>query len=391
MNRRAIVIVLDSVGIGAAPDADLYGDEHANTLANVAAAMGGLRIPHLAGLGVGRICPLQGVSADAVRGGYGLMIPQSAGKDTTNGHMEFVGVTLRNPLPTYPHGFPPAVMDSFERAIGRRTIGNRAASGTEIIAELGEEHRATGRPIVYTSADSVFQIAAHEDVIAVSELYSMCEKARAILTGPHAVGRVIARPFTGTQGHFTRTAHRRDYSRDFGPTLLTALMKRGIHVVGIGKIEDIYGGRGIGEGIHTANNEEGIAETLRAMQRVAGPAVIFTNLVDFDMLYGHRNDPIGFGRAVEAFDRLLPEIIAALRNDDLLLITADHGCDPTTSSTDHSRECVPILAFQSRLQNSVNLGERSTFADLGATIAEYFGVPWPVGNSFYTTLVEDAR
>ena len=226
MNKRAIVIVLDSVGVGAAPDAALYGDDGANTLANVARAMNGLHIPHLASLGAGRICPLEGVPTDAVRGGYGLMVPQSAGKDTTNGHMEFVGVTLRESLPTYPHGFPREVMEPFELAIGRKTIGNRSASGTEIIEELGEKHRETGWPIVYTSADSVFQIAAHEDVIAVSDLYAMCEKARAILSGANAVGRVIARPFTGTPGRFIRTAHRRDYSRDFGPTLLTALTER---------------------------------------------------------------------------------------------------------------------------------------------------------------------
>ncbi|MHB1627528.1 MAG: phosphopentomutase [Bacilli bacterium] len=389
MNKRAIVIVLDSVGVGAAPDAALYGDDGANTLANVARAMNGLHIPHLASLGAGRICPLEGVPTDAVRGGYGLMVPQSAGKDTTNGHMEFVGVTLRESLPTYPHGFPREVMEPFERAIGRKTIGNRSASGTEIIEELGEKHRETGWPIVYTSADSVFQIAAHEDVIAVSDLYAMCEKARAILTGANAVGRVIARPFTGTPGRFIRTAHRRDYSRDFGPTLLTALTERGIHVTGIGKIEDIYSERGISQGIHTANNEQGVEETLRAMRRVSGPAVIFTNLVDFDMLYGHRNDPIGFGRAIEAFDRRLPEIIAAMRDGDLLLITADHGCDPTTPSTDHSRECVPILGYHGRLEGAVNLGERSTFADLGATIAHYFNVPWSQGTSFYTMLAPD--
>ena len=390
MNKRVIVIVLDSVGIGPAPDAAEYGDDGANTLSNVARAMGGLHIPHLASLGVGRICPIEGVPPDAVQGGYGLMVPQSAGKDTTNGHMEFVGVTLREPLPTYPHGFPREVMEPFERAIGRKTIGNRPASGTEIIEELGERHRETGWPIVYTSADSVFQIAAHEEVIAVSELYAMCEAARAILTGPHAVGRVIARPFTGTQGHFARTAHRRDYSRDFGPTLLTTLTERGIHVTGIGKIQDIYGGRGISQGIHTANNEEGVTETVRAIQHVSGPALIFTNLVDFDMLYGHRNDPSGFGRAIEAFDRRLPEVIASLQDGDLLLITADHGCDPTTPSTDHSRECVPILCYHPRLQGAVNLGERSTFADLGATVAEYFDVPWSMGDSFYGMLAGDS-
>ncbi len=383
MKRRVVLIVLDSVGIGHAPDAKLYGDEGANTIAHVAQSLHGLNVPHLASLGLGKISPITGVSTSYIHGAYGMMQPQSAGKDTTNGHMEFVGVTLRDPLPTYPNGFPREIMDPFEHAIHKKTLGNRPASGTAIIEELGEEHMRTGFPIIYTSGDSVFQIAAHEEVIPIAELYAMCEVARSLLVRSHAVGRVIARPFIGTKGHFIRTSNRRDYSRDFGPTLLTELTRQKIEVIGIGKIEDIYGGHGITRGIHTTDNEDGVDQILAAMEQTKGPALIFTNLVDFDMLYGHRNDPIGFGHAIEAFDRRLPELLQRLHAEDLLLITADHGCDPTTPSTDHSRECVPLLAYFNNLKNEENLGIRSTYADLGATIAEHFGVPWSFGTSFY--------
>lgn len=388
-HSRVILIVLDSVGVGQAPDAAAYGDEGANTLAHTAAAVGGLSLPHLGRMGIGQITNILGVSEvrppDSA-GAYGYMIPQSAGKDTTNGHLEFVGVTLREPLPTYPAGFPKEIMAPFERAIGRTTIGNYPASGTEIILELGEEHMRSGQPIVYTSADSVFQIAAHEDVIAVEELYHMCEIARDLLTGPHAVGRVIARPFTGQPDHFVRTANRRDYSRDFGPTLLTALTDAGVTVVGVGKIEDIYAGKGITQGIHTAGNDDGVMQTLSVMRSQEGPALIFTNLVDFDSLYGHRNDPIGFGRAIEAFDRQLPDLLGLLRDDDLLLITADHGCDPTTPSTDHSREGVPLLVYGKWMNTLIPLGRRDTYADLGATVARHLGVAWPQGTDFYERL-----
>lgn len=391
--HRVIVIVLDSVGVGHAPDAAAYGDEGANTLAHTASAMNGLHLPNLGRLGIGCITPVLGVTDHPHdgAGAYGYMIPQSAGKDTTNGHMEFVGVTLRDPLPTYPSGFPPEIMTEFQRAIGRATLGNYPASGTEIIQDLGEQHVRTGSPIVYTSADSVFQIAAHEDVIALDELYHMCDIARKLLTGPHAVGRVIARPFTGTGGSYVRTANRRDYSRDFGPTLLTHLTEHGVTVVGIGKIEDIYGGQGISQGIHTVNNTDGVIQTIKQMRSQEGPALLFTNLVDFDSLYGHRNDPVGFGRALEAFDAKLPEIVACMGPNDLLLITADHGCDPTTPSTDHSREGVPLLAYGTWMQTLIPLGRRDTYADLGATVASHLGVSWGRGQDFYPQLRGEAR
>jgi len=388
VTRRAIIIVLDSVGVGLAPDARAYGDEEANTLAHTAAAVGGIHLPHLEQLGLGAITPVMGVAATPALGcgAYGYMIPQSAGKDTTNGHLEMVGVTLREPLPTYPHGFPRSLLDEFERIIGRTTLGNVPASGTEIIRELGAIHLRTGQPIVYTSGDSVFQIAAHEDVVPVNQLYAMCQVARDLLIGDHAVGRVIARPFSGQPGAFVRTANRRDYSRDFGPTLLTTLAAYGCEVVGIGKIEDIYCGNGITRAIHTRDNEDGVTKTLQAMDDCVGPSLIFTNLVDFDALYGHRNDPVGFARAIEAFDQRLPELYARLRADDLLLITADHGCDPTTPSTDHSREGVPLLVFGKWMQQLISLGQRSTYADLGATVAEHLQTPWSIGTSFLSTI-----
>ncbi|MCY0877051.1 MAG: phosphopentomutase [Firmicutes bacterium] len=388
-HRRVILIVLDSVGVGQAPDAAAYGDEGANTLGHTAAAAGGLHVPNLARLGLGRITNILGVTEQEpaqVAGAYGYMVPQSAGKDTTNGHLEFVGVTLREPLPTYPNGFPAEIMRPFEAAIGRSTLGNRPASGTVILQELGEQHVQTGQPIVYTSADSVFQIAAHEKVIPVDELYRMCEIARGLLSGPHAVGRVIARPFVGVPGAYTRTANRRDYSRDFGPTLLTALSDSGVSVIGIGKIEDIYAGQGITQGVHTANNADGVVQTIKVMKAQVGPALIFTNLVDFDSLYGHRNDPIGFAKAIEAFDQSFPDILNALQEDDLLLITADHGCDPTTPSTDHSREGVPLLAYGKWMRSLTAIGRRDTYADLGATIARHLGIEWREGEDFYAQL-----
>ena len=389
MQRRIILVVLDSVGVGQAPDASHYGDSGANTVGNTAKAVGGLHIPHLASLGLGRVTEVEGVSPSTlVNGAYGYMIPKSAGKDTTNGHYEFVGVTLYDPLPTYPEGFPTEIMTPFEQAIGRKALGNKPASGTEIIAELGDEHVRTGYPIVYTSADSVFQVAAHEEVIPLEELYHICEVARGLLTGPHGVGRVIARPFVGTSGHYVRTTNRKDYSRDFGDTLLTKLTSFGIPVIGIGKIEDIYGGHGVSQGIHTTGNDDGITKTIEAIKSTEGPALIFTNLVDFDMLYGHRNDPEGFARAIEAFDQRLPQIISAMKEEDLLMITADHGCDPTTPSTDHSREGVPLLVYSKKIHEAIALGRRDTYADLGATMATYLGVDWPIGKSFYQQIEE---
>lgn len=386
MANRVLFIVLDSVGAGHAPDAAAYGDEGSNTLGNVAAAVGGLKIPHLARLGLGKVVAIEGATTQPMVGAYGAMVPQSVGKDTTNGHMEFVGVTLRTPLPTYPDGFPPEIIDAFEQKIGRKTLGNRPASGTKIIEELGDEHVTTGYPIVYTSGDSVFQIAAHEDVIPLNLLYEYCDIARQLLTGPHAVGRVIARPFVGTTGAYTRTPHRKDYSRDFGTTMLEALTDADIAVIGIGKIADIYAHRGITQSIHTDNNTDGVEKILNAMKETQGPALLFANLVDFDMLYGHRNDPVGFAHAIEAFDERLPDIMATLNDDDLLLISADHGCDPTTPSTDHSRESVPILAYAKSMTGTTDLGIRDTYADVGATIAQYFQVPWSQGTEFLSRL-----
>jgi len=320
---------------------------------------------------------------DEVVGCYGKMKERSVGKDTTNGHWEFVGVVLDRPLPVYPQGFPPEIIEPFERAIGRKILGHRPASGTEILKELGDEHVRTGRPIVYTSGDSVFQIAAHEEVIPPADLYRMCEIARGLLQGEHGVGRVIARPFVGQNGHYVRTDRRRDYSLRFGPTVLDALQAAGWPVVGIGKIHDIYAGVGISEAVHTIDNMDGVDQMVRWGRRLER-GLIYGNLVDFDSLYGHRNDAVGFARAVEAFDTRMPEILDTLRGDDVLVITADHGCDPTTPGTDHTREWVPLLVWGPGLKPGVDLGERDTFADIGATLAEAFGVPAPrVGTSFW--------
>jgi phosphopentomutase len=386
---RWIWIVLDSVGIGAAPDADQYGtdDVQSNTLRHIAEAVGGLNVPNLQRLGLGCIQDIPGVPCDGAVGAFGRMREKSFGKDTTNGHWEFVGKVLSDPLPVYPNGFPPEVIEPFEAYVGKKVLCNRPASGTEVIKELGELHMQTGRPIVYTSADSVFQIAAHESVVPVETLYDWCQYARdQILTGKHAVGRVIARPFEGTPGSFRRTHNRKDFSLQFGETVLNHVVDAGYPVCGIGKIYDIYGGSGITEGIHTENNEDGMTKLIQRMD-VQDRGMIYANLVDFDALYGHRNDPVGFARAVEAFDKRLPELFAKLRPGDVLCITADHGCDPTTPGTDHTREWVPLLIWHSGMTRAVSLGDRQTFADVGATVAEFFGVPGPeVGTSFFSEL-----
>jgi len=384
MPRRAILIVLDSVGVGAAPDAAAYGDEGSNTLANTARAVGGLRLPNLGRLGLGNLADVLGVPPEPhPAGAYGRMQEASAGKDTTTGHWEIAGIISTRPLPTYPNGFPPEVIQEFERRIGRKTLGNYPASGTVIIEELGPEHLRTGYPIVYTSADSVFQIAAHEEVIPVEELYRMCRIARELLTGEHAVGRVIARPFVGEPGRFVRTDRRRDFSLEPPrPTLLDRLQEAGQPVWAVGKIEDIFAGRGITEAVHIHDNMDGVDQTLAFMARV-DRGLIFTNLVDFDMLYGHRNNPRGYADALEAVDRRVPEVLAALREEDILFFTADHGNDPTTPSTDHSREMVPLLVTGPQVRPGVDLGVRPTFADLGQTVAEYLGAaPLEAGTSF---------
>ncbi|TCP59565.1 phosphopentomutase [Tumebacillus sp. BK434] len=387
--NRIVFIVLDSCGIGEMYDAAEYGDQGSNTIGNIAKAVGGLNVPNLERLGLGKIHPVQGVSAQVeALGSYGKMAELSAGKDTTNGHWEMMGIKLDKPLPTYPEGFPRDLMDEFERRIGRKTLGNYPASGTEIIKDLGEEHMKTGSPIIYTSADSVFQIAAHEEVIPLEELYSMCKIARELLVGEHAVGRVIARPFIGEPGHFTRTANRHDYSRDFGRTVLNEMDDAGLSVVGVGKIYDIYGGSGVNGKASTNGNMDGVDKTLEQMKQVE-KGLIFTNLVDFDALYGHRNDPEGFAKSIHEFDARLPEILAAMKEDDLLILTADHGCDPTTPGTDHSREYVPLIVYGKNAQGNIDLGTRKTFADLGATIAENYGLQSTgLGESFLSRIVK---
>ncbi len=382
MFRRVIWIVLDSVGIGEMPDADLYGDRGSDTLGNIA-RLRGLDLPNLRRLGLANIRPLERMPpAEHPAGAYGRAALASPGKDTTTGHWEMAGIILEKPFPLFPNGFPAAFMADFERRIGRGTLGNKAASGTEIIRELGEEHGRSGRPIVYTSADSVFQIAAHEEVIPLEELYRICETAREMLRGPLEVARVIARPFMGSAGKFTRTTNRHDYAVPPPPgMLLDRLTERGAPVYAVGKISDIFLGRGVARSVKTKSNDDGIGKTLEAAAEQSG-GLIFTNLVDFDMLYGHRNDVENYGRALEHFDRRLPEIEQALAPEDLLLITADHGCDPTTPSTDHSREYVPVVAAGPRVRPGVALGTRRSLADLGQTVAENFGTSIAAGSSF---------
>jgi phosphopentomutase len=382
--KRVIIIVLDSMGIGELPDAAEYGDEGSNTLANTAQAVGGLSLPHMQQLGLGHITAIEGVPpCDEPLGAYGRMAEASAGKDTTTGHWEMAGIYSPRPLPTYPHGFPKELIEEYERRIGRKTLGNYPRSGTVIIQELGEEHVRTGYPIVYTSADSVFQVAAHEEVIPIEELYRICQIAREMLVGEHAVGRVIARPFVGEPGNYTRTERRKDFSL-LPPelTLLDRLVAAGHPVMGVGKIEDIFAHRGLSQSVHSPNNMACVDQTL-AFMKESQRGLIFTNLVDFDMLWGHRNNPQGYAGGLEDFDRRLPEIMDATTAQDILFLTADHGNDPTTPSTDHSREYVPLLAYGSRVKPGMDLGTRETFADLGATVAELLGIePLPFGTSF---------
>lgn len=372
--KRVILIVLDSVGAGALPDAAAYHDEGANTIGHIAEKTD-LRLPNLCRLGLGRLPGLHLNDSSPVAGAYGRAAERSKGKDTTTGHWEIAGLTLEKPFPTYPHGFPQDVISAFEAAIGTRTLGNYPASGTVILDELGEEHMRTGYPIVYTSADSVFQIAAHEDVIPVARLYEMCEIARRQLVGDHAVGRVIARPFIGTgKGAFTRTAGRRDFSlAPTGETLLDALSGAGLDVLGVGKIEDIFAHRGLTGSNHAAGNP---ACVKAMMDYVAQPfhGLLFVNLVDFDMVYGHRRDVQGYADALMAFDRQLPVLQAAMDEDDLLIITADHGCDPTFHGTDHTREYIPLLCWRPGMKGAHDLGTRPTYADIAATVCDAFGL-----------------
>jgi phosphopentomutase len=388
MYSRVVVVVIDSLGIGELPDAHRYSDVDSATLQNTARTVGGLRLPVLESLGLGNIVPVEGTPpAREPRASYGSMAEISAGKDSTTGHWELMGVHLDRPFPTYPNGFPPEIIDAFEQAVGTRTLGNVAASGTEIIARLGEQHMRTGYPIVYTSADSVFQIAAHEEVIPPNRLYEICRIARRLLVGEHAVSRVIARPFVGVPVDFTRTDRRKDFSLEpIAPTVLDALKDAGLEICAVGKIDDLFAGRGITESIHTRDDLDGIEQTIAAMRRVRR-GLIFTNLVDLDARYGHRNDPHGYAKNLRQIDAALAGLLEALREGDILMLTADHGNDPTTPSTDHSREYVPLLVYGPRVRAGVNLGERETFSDVGATVAAAFGVPWTgPGMSFLSSV-----
>lgn len=375
MINRVILIVLDSVGVGELPDAAEYGDAGSNTLGNIAASLPGFTLPNLKELGLGMIPGVQEIGrVDNPKACYGRMSEKSKGKDTTTGHWEISGLILEKAFPTYPEGFPKELIEEFEALIGTKTLANKPASGTAIIEELGDEHVRTGYPIVYTSADSVFQIAAHEEVVNIERLYEMCRIARKLLKGEHAVGRVIARPFIGTSGNYKRTDRRRDFSLEpIGRTMLDAIKENGLEVAAVGKIEDIFVGKGVTRAVHTHDNEDGVNQTINYMKETF-EGLIFTNLVDFDMVYGHRNDVQGYANALKAFDDRLPEIIAELKDDDILVITADHGCDPTTLSTDHSREYVPLLVYGKKIKEGIDLGTRKSFADISSTVLELLGL-----------------
>ena len=375
--NRIILIVLDSVGCGDAPDAAAFHDVGSNTLGNISRVIGGLNLPNLGLLGLGHTTEILGVPPSKnSSGSFGRLTSVSAGKDTTAGHWELGGIILKKAFPVYPSGFPIDLVMEFEKRIGRKILGNYPASGTEIINLLGEEHLKSGKPIIYTSGDSVFQIAAHEEVIPIDELYSMCRIAREMLSGEHSVGRVIARPFIGNPGEFKRTEHRLDFSVEPpSETILDVLKDSGYAVIGVGKIEDIFAHRGLTKSTHTGNNNTGMDAICELLEEdLAG--LIFANLVDFDALYGHRNDPIGYARALVEFDQRLPEIQEGLKEDDVLIITADHGNDPTDISTDHTRERVPVLIYGSPIKQNFNLGTRDGFADMAATIADLMGVNW---------------
>ena len=381
---RAFLIVLDGVGMGALPDAADYGDAGCNTLLHVAEAVGGLKLGHLESLGLGRLLALPGVRAVVdPRGARGRLAERSKGKDSTTGHWELAGLVVERAFPTYPRGFPGELLERFAERTGRGWMANVVGSGTEVIARFGPEHQRTGKLIVYTSADSVFQVAAHETTVPLDQLYAACRAARELLNGEHAVGRVIARPFAGREGDYRRTGNRRDFSlAPPAATLLDRLVERGARVVTVGKVDDLFAGRGVTEAIHTKSNAEGEA-VLRDLVRQRGEGLVFANLVDFDQQYGHRNDPAGFARALEQFDQRLGEILSFLRSDELCLVTADHGNDPTTPGTDHTREYAPLLVAGPRVKPGVDLGTRETFADVAATLAEAFGVARPgAGRSF---------
>ncbi|MBI5386378.1 MAG: phosphopentomutase [Verrucomicrobia bacterium] len=391
---KVLLLVLDGVGLGALPDAARYGDEGSHTLAHVAEAVGGLRLPNLASLGLGNIDPLRGVaSVTEPRGCFGKAAQASRGKDSTTGHWEIAGLITEKEFPTYPRGFPAELVERFLQVTGcGGVLGNRAASGTSIMDELGAEHLRTGWPILYTSADSVFQIAAHEEVIPLERLYEICALARQqVCIGEHALSRVIARPFVGTPGQFSRTANRRDFSlAPSGPTLLDLLAGAGWPVVTVGKVDELFAGRGVSRAVHTKGNAEGVRRILELVATL-DRGLVFANLVDFDTLYGHRNDAAGFARALEEFDAALPAILGALRAGDLLILTADHGNDPVTPSTDHSREYVPVLATRAGADGGKNLGTRPTYADIGKTVAEFFALENSLAGTSFLAMCPSAR
>lgn len=386
--NRVIIIVLDSLGIGELPDADEYGDKGSNTLVNIARTVKGFCLPILEMFGIGNINGVEGLKKTASPlASYGRMIEASKGKDTATGHWEMAGIILNKPFPTYPDGFPKEIMNRFTMETSMDYLGNIAASGTEIIKKLGDEHIRTKKLIIYTSQDSVFQIAAHEDVIPIDKLYEVCMIARKILDD-YDVCRVIARPFEGSPGSFKRTERRKDFSiAPTGETILDKLKANDFPVIGIGKIGDIYGHRGLSQEIHIKDNMDGVEKTIDAMKQTDN-GLLFTNLVDFDMVYGHRNDAVGYAKALMDFDARLPDIMELLRDNDLFIITADHGCDPTTSSTDHSREYVPLLVYGRKLKAGINLGTRQTFADIGQTVAEVFRMKIKNGESFLKAILQ---
>lgn len=385
--KRVILIVLDSVGIGAAPDAEAYNDVGCNTLGNIARYYPALRLPNLTRLGLGNIDPSNLLEkTQSPQAAYGKAMERSVGKDTTTGHWEISGTILEKPFPTFTEGFPASFIALFEKAIGTKTIGNVAASGTEIINRLGEEHEKTGFPIVYTSADSVFQIAMHESVFPIEKQYEICQIAREMLVGDYEVGRVIARPFTGSPGHYTRTSRRKDFAVDPPYNVLNAIQAHQKEVLAIGKIVDIFNGKGISRYIKTENNREGIEATIAAIQK-PGEGLIFTNLVDFDMLYGHRRDIEGYAKALMEFDNSLPEILQRLQDDDLLIITADHGNDPSAPGSDHTREYIPILNYGNGIKSGHDIGIRQSFADIAATIAEALNIVYiSQGKSYFSEI-----
>lgn len=391
LKKRVIWIVLDSVGMGELPDAARFGDEGSNTLGNIAGKVG-LSLPNMRKLGLGNIEGMKEIEpVESPIGCYGRLAELSAGKDTTMGHWEMTGIYSRQPFPTYPNGFPEEILDKFRQVTGvSGVLGNCAASGTEIIERLGKEHLRTGYPIVYTSADSVFQIACHESVVPLGRLYELCRKARDILTGKDAVARVIARPFTGEEGNYVRTPNRRDFSLEPSRDNLLIRMKAArLDVIGVGKIEDIFAQMGITEAVHTVDNADGVRQTIRYMQEDR-EGLIFTNLVDFDAKWGHRNDVKGYAHGLESFDAALPDILAALHDEDILIITADHGCDPTMPGTDHTREYVPVLIYGKKLKKNVDLKTGKTYANIGQTVAELFCLePLTIGESFLKKIVQE--